>query len=268
MEILTDKIQTERFRMNYLRFGTGKRTLVILPGLSVQGVVGSAGQIAEAYGFMADEFTVYLFDRRLDPPPVYTVRDMAEDTVQAIRAVGINDLCLFGASQGGMIALQIAIDHPDLVRKIAVGSSSSDLKGKTSALLEEWIRFAKAKDRRGLYLSFGKSLYPPDVFERYKSALLAAAETVTEEDLKRFLVYTEGMKDFCVVDQVKKIQCPALVIGVYEDAVLDSDMTMEIAEQLDRKEGFELYMYKGYGHAAYDTAPDYRERLYRFFLKP
>ena len=56
-----------------------------------------------------------------------------------------------------------------------------------------------------------------------------------------------------------------LALGVFEDSVLDSDATMEIAENLDYRADFRLYMYIGYGHAAFDTAPDYRERLLRFF---
>ena len=53
----------------------------------------------------------------------------------------------------------------------------------------------------------------------------------------------------------------------YEDAVLDSDDTMEIARNLDFRPDFRLFMYKGYGHAAYDTAPDYRKRIYEFMRK-
>ena len=52
-----------------------------------------------------------------------------------------------------------------------------------------------------------------------------------------------------------------LALGVYEDHVLDSDATMEIAENLDNREDFVLYMYTGFGHAAFDTAPDYRKRI-------
>ena len=75
------------------------------------------------------------------------------------------------------------------------------------------------------------------------------------------------MKGFNVTDRLKDIQCPVLTTGTFEDAVLDSDSTMEIAEKLDYKEGFQLYMYIGYGHASFDTAPDYRQRVCEFFLK-
>lgn len=51
----------------------------------------------------------------------------------------------------------------------------------------------------------------------------------------------------------------------FEDSVLDSDATMEIAEKLDERADFRLYMYTGYGHAAFDTAPDYKKRILNFF---
>jgi len=62
-----------------------------------------------------------------------------------------------------------------------------------------------------------------------------------------------------------RIHCRVLAVGVFEDPVLDADATMEIAEKLDSHPDFNLYMYTGFGHAAFDTAPDYRERLLKFF---
>ena len=91
-----------------------------------------------------------------------------------------------------------------------------------------------------------------------------AAKTVTERDLERFVILAEGTKDFNIADELDRIQCPVLAIGVFEDKVLDSDATMEIAEKLDVHPDFRLYMYIGFGHAAFDTAPDYRERILRF----
>ena len=79
------------------------------------------------------------------------------------------------------------------------------------------------------------------------------------------MILAEGTRGFDVSGELHRILCPVMTIGVYEDKVLDSDATMEIAEKLDFREGFRLYMYAGFGHAAFDTAPDYRERLLRFF---
>ena len=161
----------------------------------------------------------------------------------------------------------IAIEHPELVGKMVLGSSSAHVKEAQFHVIREWIDLAKRGDREGLYLSFGQEIYPPVVFSQYREALVEAAATVTDTDLERFIILAEGTKDFNVVEDLSRIQCPVLAVGVYEDAVLDSDATMEIAENLDFRADFRLYMYTGFGHAAFDTAPDYRKRLLEFFTE-
>ena len=42
--------KTAHCTMQYFRFGTGEKTMVILPGLAVQSVMGSAQAVAEATG--------------------------------------------------------------------------------------------------------------------------------------------------------------------------------------------------------------------------
>lgn len=266
MSIPIKTIRTDRFCMDYFCFGKGERPLVILPGLSVQSVMGAADAVANAYRSLEDSFTIYVFDRRRDLPPTYSVRDMARDTAEAFQILGLEKVCLFGASQGGMIALTIAIEHPELVGRMALGSSSAHVQEPQYRILERWAQLAREKDRVGLYLAFGEEIYPPGVYDQVRETLIGAAQGVTEEDLERFIILAEGTKDFNVVGELDRIQCPVLAVGVYEDRVLDSDATMEIAENLDHRVDFRLYMYVGYGHAAFDTAPDYRERLLKFFL--
>ena len=266
MSIRIETVQTDQFSMEYFRFGKGEQTLVILPGLSVQSVMGAADAIAAAYQSLENRFTIYVFDRRSNLPPVYTVRDMARDTAEAFQILGLKNVCLFGASQGGMIGLVMAIEHPELIRKMVLGSTSAHVQEPQYHVLEKWAQLARSKDKVGMYLEFGKEIYPPEVYEQYRETLISAAQTVTDDDLERFIILVEGTKDFDVVSDLDKIRCPVLAVGVYEDGVLDSDATMEIAEKLDHRADFRLYMYIGFGHAAFDTAPDYRERLLNFFL--
>ena len=265
MGIRIESVDTGTCRMEFFRFGHGATPLVILPGLSVQSVMGAADAVAAAYASLQDVFTIYVFDRRKDLPPVYSVRDMARDTAAAFRTLGLKNVCLFGASQGGMIALVMAIEHPELVGRMALGSASAHVQPAQFTVIERWIDLARQGDRLGLYLDFGREIYPPAVFEQYRDALAAAAETVSDEELSRFVILAEGIRGFDVTEELSVIQCPVLAVGVYEDSVLDADATMEIAEKLDHRPDFRLYMYIGFGHAAFDTAPDYRERLLKFF---
>ena len=265
MSVPVEIIETSSFSMRYCRFGTGGRIFVMLPGLAVQSVMGSADAIAESYAAFVEDYTVYVFDRREDLPEQYSVYDMARDTAGAMKELGLKDAYVFGASQGGMIALVLAIEYPELVHKMVLGSTSAHVGPQQYAVLQNWIRMAEEKDRKGLYLEFGKELYPPELFEQSRDVLLSLAKTVTEEDLGRFIILARGTEGFDVVSDLEKIQCPVLAIGVFEDAVLDSDATMEIAEKLDERGDFKLYMYIGYGHAAFDTAPDYKDRILTFF---
>ncbi len=267
MGVKIEEVRTGTFAMRYFRFGRGERTLVILPGLSVQSVMGAADAVAGLYQSLEDRFTIYVFDRRRELPPVYPVRDMARDTAEAFRALGLRDVCLFGASQGGMIALALAVGYPELVGRLALGSTSAHVKESQFRVLEKWIDLAKQKDRVELYLSFGQEIYPPAVFDSCREMLAGAAATVTDEELERFVILAEGSRDFDIVDELSGIRCPVFAIGAFEDGVLDSDATMEIAEKLDYRKDFRLYMYTGFGHAAFDTAPDYRARLLRFFTE-
>lgn len=265
MAIQIETVKTDSFDMKFFRFGKGKKPYVIIPGISIQSVMNSADTIAENYAVMADEYEIYVFDRREDLPASYSIQEMARDTAKAMKTLGLHDVYLFGASQGGMIALVIAIEFPELVKKMVLGSTSAHIAKWQDSALDHWEHLAEEKDGVKLYLEFGKVIYPPDVFHQYKDALISAGEKVTEEEMDRFLILLKGSRNFDVTKELDKIQCPVLAIGVYEDAVLDSDATMEIAEKLDERKDFKLYMYKGYGHAAFDTAPDYRERIMKFF---
>ena len=40
-----------------------------------------------------------------------------------------------------------------------------------------------------------------------------------------------------------------------------------IAEALQDRPECELYLYDGYGHAVYDLAPDYKQRMLNFFTR-
>lgn len=259
-----ERVECQDFAMEYFRFGTGARTLVILPGLSVQSVMASAEAVAAAYASFAEDYTIYVFDRRETLPETYSVAEMARDTAEAMQALGLKDAYLFGASQGGMMAQVIAIEAPELVHKLVLGSTTAHVKPEDEPVFDEWIRLARAKDGPALYDAFGRAIYPEAVYAQYRDMLRSAGETVTDEEFRRFIILTEGIRGFNVTDQLDRIRCPVLVIGVYEDAVLESDATMEIAVKLDEKPGFSLFLYTGYGHAAFDTAPDYRARMLRF----
>jgi pimeloyl-ACP methyl ester carboxylesterase len=61
------------------------------------------------------------------PPTAYTLSDMAGDAVAVLDELGIERAHVMGVSMGGMIAQQLAIDHPErLLTMTSVMSSTGD----------------------------------------------------------------------------------------------------------------------------------------------
>ena len=266
MSISVKTASTNHFTMNYFTFGKGEKVFVILPGLSVQSVMGAAEMIEKAYASIAEEYTIYVFDRRNELPKTYSVYDMTEDTAEVFRVLGLKNVYLFGASQGGMIAMTLAARYPKLVKKLMLGASSARITEEQYHAISKWTALAKEKERVELNLEMGRVLYPKTLFEQYKEALKKIGESITDAELERFIIFAEGTRDFDISKELCKIKCPVLSLGAADDEVLP-----QAAKELERlfsgKTNFESYLYHGYGHAAFDTAPDYKERLMCFMNK-
>ncbi len=266
--IEVETAKTDSFEMDYIRFGHGPEIFVIIPGLSIQSVLLSKDAIAKQYDVMTEKYTLYVFDRRKILPHSYSTVEAAEDTAYALNILQLNNINLFGVSQGGMIAMEMAVRYPAFVKKLVLGSTSADMSGSNMKVIDEWIRLAKEGDAGALYDAFAKAVYPQSVYEQYKQVFADSAQTVTRDDLDRFIICGEMMRGFSVLDDLDKISCPTLVLGSEDDNVLGADASRRIAEKMKGRPGFEFYMYdNGYGHAAFDTAPDYLERVTNFLSK-
>ena len=94
-------LKTGNTTMEYIRFGSGKRILVMLPGLgdSLRSMKGTALPMALMYRCFAKDFTVYAFSRKNELPVGYTTRDMARDQAEAMEQLGIG--CLSGKRVSG-----------------------------------------------------------------------------------------------------------------------------------------------------------------------
>ena len=256
--------QAGNAEMDYIVFGSGEKNFVIIPGLSVHSVTGSADMIAEAYEEFSEAYTVYVFDRAREIHDGYTIRDMAEDTAASMKALGIKNADLFGASQGGMIAAYLAMDHPELVRKMILGSTIARPNDTFRRLTEEWIQLAERKDEAGLLESFADNVYSEATLKAYREILISSNSGVSDEEFRRFLILTKACREYDCYDELPTIQCPVLVLGSEGDRVVTAEGSKQIAEAL----GCEIYLYdQNYGHGVYDEAQDYRQRCMDFFLK-
>ncbi|RLC97640.1 MAG: alpha/beta hydrolase, partial [Chloroflexi bacterium] len=61
------------------------------------------------------------------PPGPYSVSLLAEDTARLISELGLESVHILGISLGGMVAFQLTLDHPELVRSLVIVNSVPEL---------------------------------------------------------------------------------------------------------------------------------------------
>lgn len=265
MSILIETAKVNDVTMRFFRFGNGKKTLVVLPGLSVKSVMESATAIAGQYKVFREEYTVFVFDRREMLPATYSVAQMAEDTAAVMYSLGLQNTCVFGASQGGMMAMLIAANHPKLVAKLALGSTCAAVSEKEYAVIRHWATLAKERKREELYADFCRTVYPPTFYERFADFFKELSHQTTDEELSRFAVLCEGTKAFDARKQLCTLHLPVIVLSSEDDALIGKEATQEMIALIQKNCALTTHTYTDRAHAAYDTAKDYAQRLKDFF---
>ena len=250
-------------KMSYVSFGRGERVLILIPGLSdgLTTVKGRALLLAKPYALFFERYTVYMFSRRDDLPSDHSIRDMANDQADAMKALGISKACIMGVSQGGMIAQYLAIDHPEMTEKLVLAVSAPDANDRIKAAVTKWVGFAKQGKHKELMIDTAEMSYSQEYLKKYRKFYPFISFVGKPADYDRFLANADAILGFDAFHELNKISCPTLIIGGEEDQVVGVQASYDMHAQIA---GSELYVYPGLGHAAYEEAKDFNQRVYDF----
>lgn len=249
--------------MDYVRFGSGEKVLVMLPGLGdgLRTVRGTAPIAALMYRAFAREYTVYMFSRKTHLCEGCTTRDMARDQKEAMDTLGIAEADLFGVSMGGMIAQHFAADYPERVRKLVLAVTSARPNPILTESVEEWMHLAREGDYTALMDSNIRRIYTDAYYQRNRRGIPLAAKLTRPDSFDRFFLQAQACLTHDAFDSLPHIQAQTLVIGGEQDKVLGSEASREIAAAIPNGA---LYMYADYGHGLYEEAKDFNSRILAF----
>ncbi len=252
--------------MYYVSFGHGSKKLVILPGLSdgLLTVKGKALMLAKPYVQFFDEFTVFMFSRKNDMPEGYSIRDMAADQASALQKLGITKACILGVSEGGMIAQFMAIDYQELVEKLVITVSAPKVNETIQGAVSTWIQMAEAGDHKSLMIDTAEKGYSENYLKKYRKMYPIIGMIGKPRNYERFFVNAKAILAFDAYDELDKIVCPTYIIGGDEDKTVGVNASYEMKEKIKLSE---LFIYRGLGHAAYEEAKDFYDRVYEYLVK-
>ena len=246
---------------DWFRFGSGEKTLAIIPGMSIKPISHSAEAIAAAFSDFTAEWTVYVFGRGRKVREDVSIVTLAADVAEAMDGLGLRGADVFAVSLGGMIALRLALDRPELVRSLALCSTCAGMSGFGRAETGKWAELAERGDGAALCREMIAAIYSPEFVSGNRAAFDFLENMGEPDDVDRIGRLVRATAAFDVTGDLGRITCPAFVLGSERDAVLSPESVRALAEGLR----CELYMYRGYSHAVYDEAPDFRGCIREFF---
>jgi pimeloyl-ACP methyl ester carboxylesterase len=218
-------------RMYFEEHGRGP-PLVLLHGggSTVQTTFGVVlPKLARDHRVIAPEQQAHGHTADVDRP--LSFEQMADDTAALLDQLGVRDADVLGFSNGGMVALRLALRHPAVVRRLVLCSSFFAHEGLAPAL-REGFKHASAADM------------PPPLREAY----LAAAPH--PDALPEFVAKTVAMmQTFPDVSEaeLRGIRAPTLVMLGDADVVL-TEHAVRLARLVPHAQ---LAVFPGSGHGTY-----------------
>lgn len=192
------------------------------------------------------------------------VGDLAADMVTLFDQLGVEQAPVCGLSLGGMVAQQMAVDHPGRVTAMMVADSQAENAGMRPAV-EGWI--AEFEGAGGPLARLEKT-YPVLLNDAYRAspaglATLELWRIVLARVAGRSLAnVARGMAAFDVVRALPDLRARTLVVSGSEDRLIPTRLSRRTAE-LVPDAGFAVI--EGGGHvSSLDSAAEFNRLLLDF----
>ena len=247
--------------MYYARFGKGEKTLVLIPGLNIADMNGTAVNLAYFYRKFTKDFTVYVFDRRTGRDPGCTIQSMADDVAAAMETIGLGGAYVGGVSQGGMIAQCIAIYHPEVTDRLILAVTAPYCNDIARDAVGTWIEMAKRDDYAALFADTAEKTYSEKYLAKNRKTFPLVAKLTKPASFERFFRNAYAIMDFEVRSELHRIKAPTLILAGDNDHIVGNDAPYELNRGI---EGSKLYIYNGLGHSAYEEGKDFYDRVFEF----
>ena len=193
--------------------------------------------------------------------PRNRIEDMADDIALAIRALGLSKVDLLGFSIGGMEVQDVALRHPDLVRKLLLlgtgprgGEIMRDPRVVQVALNPEpnaddflFLFFGRSEAAKQAGLAFWERRHQRPELDPPSSPEVAKAQG---EALAAFVTPLPGDNPFAHLNAIRH---PTLVLNGVNDIMVHSINSWQLAQNIPNAQ---LLIYPDAGHGAQFQNPE------------
>lgn len=186
------------------------------------------------------------------PAGDYGVPLFARDIAALCDRLGLSGVHVVGLSMGGMIAFELAVRRPDLVRSLVIVNSGPDMVPRTlrfRVALGTRILLLRLVGPAGLARVIARRLFPKPEQQELRQSI---QERLAQNDRDVYLRATRGLIGWTVQDRLQEITCPVLVLASERDYTPVSFKEAYVARLKDAR----LQVLKDSGHAAPGDQPE------------
>ena len=251
--------------VDYVTFGKGDKTLIIITGLSLQGLSDMSDlAIYSLFYRYAKEYTVYIFDRKDHIEEGITIENMADDLSQSLQELHIANASIIGISQGGMIAQLFAIKYPQKVTSLVLALTFSRNNAISRETIRGWIEMAKNGEMAKLNKDSMCKTFSSPILKKLYVINRLFLKFVSKEKRHRFVGLAKSILAFDCYSSLDKITCQTLVLGAKNDLVLGVDGARELANSIPNASYHE---FDKLGHAAFIESKQFNKMILEFLRK-
>lgn len=163
--------------------------------------------------------------RSSKPEGPYTIARFAEDVKEVVQALGYRKAIIGGASMGGCISLQFAIDYPDMTAALALIDTTS-WYGPTA--LDDWEKRGEKAHSEGFasMVQFQTTRWFSDQFRADHPELVQSCiDVFLANDVKAYRETCRAMGAFNMHKEVASVKVPTAIIVGSEDYAAPVEMS-------------------------------------------
>ncbi len=232
----------------------GSPTVVLLHGLGVNSQSwGMQTPALERAGFRVLIPDMRSFGKSSYPGGRVSLRDLAGDMTQVLAATGVCAAAVVGISMGGCVALQMAIDEPQLVTKLVLINTFSRLRPRNVGALFYYatrLFLAHAIGVKTQARAVAHHLFPGAGDEALRALFI---DQISQADPAGYRATMRALARFDVTQRLPGIQIPTLVITGEQDTTVPIEIQNELASRIPNAQHKTI---PGAGHAVTIEKPN------------
>lgn len=252
------------------------------PLVLIMGFMGNADCWDPVYFMprLSEHFKVVTFDNRgagrtdVSDREEYTIRMMADDTAGLMEALGIERAHVLGISMGGMIAQELAINHPRKVERLVLASTfcggprAVPIPGEAAQMVTEIMGLLSQKGwDREVAFKLLPFIFTEEFMRENPGLVEVAADLIlTAPTPPEGIVRQVGaILSFDACDRLPQIRAPTLILAGKKDRYIPPENAEIMAKRIPRSR---LVYFERSAHELQEEIEKVTDTVLEFLLSP